>query len=119
MPWLLGLSLKAKVVLAVALMSGAGVAGWWLKTKLCDLEVAEIKQSIADAVTAEEEKQRQEAVKLQKQTMEIEALRKELNRRILDAEDSSFGCVVNDSGMRLLTDAISGNSAAINARAVQ
>lgn len=118
MPWLFLLKANAKPIMALVALFIAMGAGYQLKAKLCALEVAEIKQSIVNAVTEEEERQRQEAEKLQKKTIEIKTLRKELNRRILDAKDSSFGCVVNDDGMRLLTDAI-GNAPAINARAMQ
>lgn len=119
MPWLLLLKANAKAIAVIAVMLGALAAGYQLKARFCALEVAEIRQSIADVVTAEEERQRQEAVKLQDQIMEIEALRKKLNRRVLDAKDSSFGCIVDGDGMQLLADAISGDSAAVNARAVQ
>lgn len=105
MPWLLLLKANAKVVAIVALLLSVGVASYQLKAKLCALEVAEIKQSIVSAQMAAEEKQKLAAEKLAVQTRTIHALRSEINRRALDAEDSSFGCHVNPDGMSILGDA--------------
>lgn len=96
---------NVKVIASLVLVFGVGVASYQLKAKLCALQMAEIERAFASAVTAANEKHGLAAEKLQRQTRTINTFRSEINRRVLDASDSSFGCVVDANGMSILADA--------------
>lgn len=102
--WLLFLK-NYKVVLAVAAMSFAFIAGYSLRGALCDSTLRQIEIDTANAALAESQERRERALEYEK---EVARLRKSLASLEVENETRKpeYSCIVPAGGVQLINKAI-------------